>query len=86
MKVALLQLNASDNPAENLPVTRDFVEEAASAGARFILTPEVTNCVSTSRSHQEVVLQSEAEDITLSGLRQDAERLGVWVLDRNSVV
>lgn len=80
MKVALLQLNASDNPAENLPVTRDFVEEAASAGARFILTPEVTNCVSTSRSHQKVVLQSEAEDITLSRLRQDAERLGVWVL------
>ena len=80
MKVALLQLNASDNPAENLPVTRDLVEEAASAGARFILTPEVTNCVSTSRSHQKVVLQSEAEDITLSRLRQDAERLGVWVL------
>ncbi|MEM9636253.1 MAG: carbon-nitrogen hydrolase family protein, partial [Pseudomonadota bacterium] len=49
MKTALLQLNVSDDPAANLDVTVDYVRQAAADGAAFVLTPEVTNCVSTSR-------------------------------------
>ena len=80
MRVALVQLHASDDPSEYLPVTRDFVEQAANAGARFILTPEVTNCVSASRTRQNEVLRREEEDETLAALRADAGRLGVWIL------
>lgn len=80
MRVALLQLTSSDDPEKNLPITRAMVEEAVAAGASFILTPEVTNCVSTSRSHQNAVLTEEAEDPTLAALRDDAARLGVHVL------
>ncbi len=80
MRVALIQLNASDDPSENLGVTRGFVAEAAEAGARIALTPEVTNCVSASRARQNEVLRPEAEDQTLAALRQDAARLGMWVL------
>lgn len=80
MKVGLLQLCSSDRPAENLAVTRDLLRQAASAGASFILTPEVTNCVSSDRGHQDRVLQTEAEDITLAGLRAEAQALGVWLL------
>ncbi len=57
-----------------------MVAEAAGAGAGFVLTPEVTNCVSTSRSHQNVVLQPEADDTTLAGLREAAAQLGIWLL------
>jgi predicted amidohydrolase len=45
-----------------------------------VLTPEVTNCVSASRTRQREVLRAEGEDPTLAALREDAARLGVWVL------
>lgn len=80
MKAALLQLNVTDDPATNLPVTLGYLRDAASRGAQFVLTPEVTNCVSTSRAHQQGILQPEREDITLAALRQEAAALGVWLL------
>ena len=46
MKAALLQLTASDDPAANLKTSTEMIAEAAGLGARFVLTPEVTNCVS----------------------------------------
>ncbi|MEM6938624.1 MAG: carbon-nitrogen hydrolase family protein [Pseudomonadota bacterium] len=80
MKGAILQLNVGDVPADNLAVTRQMLSEAVSAGAEFVLTPEVTNCVSTSRAHQQDVLQHEAEDMTLAALRADAAAAGIWLL------
>lgn len=80
MRAALIQLNASDDPAANLPVTRRFLAEAAKKGADLILTPEVSNCVSASRSRQSDVLETEENDITLATLREDAEHLGKWLL------
>ncbi|MDP5086747.1 MAG: carbon-nitrogen hydrolase family protein [Yoonia sp.] len=79
MKAALLQLNAGDNPANNLPRTLDMVAQAVGQGAGFILTPEVTNCVSQDRAQQRRVLQHQADDITLAGLREAAIRHGVWL-------
>lgn len=80
MKAAICQLNVSDDPVANLEVTRQMVRDAANQGAQFILTPEVTNCVSTSRGHQRSVLQLEGDDQTLSALRQEARTLGIWLL------
>ena len=65
MKAALLQMNVSDDPKANLPGTIAMIQHAADLGARFVLTPEVTNCVSTSRAHQIAVLQHESDDQTL---------------------
>ena len=80
MKTALLQLNSSDDPQENLRMVSGLVEEAAEAGAKFVLTPEVTNCVSTSRSHQGEVLAVEEQDKTLATLRRVAARRDIWLL------
>ncbi|WP_299662503.1 carbon-nitrogen hydrolase family protein [uncultured Ruegeria sp.] len=80
MKTALLQITASDDPTENLDMVRAMMAEAAADGARFILTPEVTNCVSTSTTRQREVLKHEEDDITLAGLRAQAAALGVWLL------
>jgi predicted amidohydrolase len=80
MKVALLQLTSSDDPAENLETVRGMMQQAADQGARFILTPEVTNCVSSSRAHQAAVLSPQDDDATLAGLREEAAQLGVWLL------
>ncbi|WP_152466951.1 carbon-nitrogen hydrolase family protein [Sulfitobacter sp. THAF37] len=80
MKGAILQLNVSDDPSGNLGQTLAMFGEAVAAGAEFILTPEVTNCVSTSRAHQQDVLMHETDDITLAALRKAAAEAGVWLL------
>ena len=80
MQAALIQLNVSDTPARNLAGTVEMVRDAAAQGAAFVLTPEVTNCVSTSRDHQRSVLQHEDDDITLAALRDVAQETGIWLL------
>lgn len=80
MKAALLQLTSGDDPAANLGVVQNMMRQARDAGAGFVLTPEVTNCISTSRAHQKAVLAQQAEDETLAGLRHEAANLGLWLL------
>ena len=79
MKIALLQLTSGDLPKENLSRTIEFVREAALKGASLILTPEVTNCVSMNRAHQQAVLQLEQDDFSLQTIKAEAKALGVWV-------
>nr|WP_319248808.1 carbon-nitrogen hydrolase family protein [uncultured Celeribacter sp.] len=79
-RVGLLTLNVTDDPQFNLPQTLALIAEAAAAGAGIVMTPEVTNCVSTSRSHQVGVLCHEAEDPTLAGLRAAAKTHHIWLL------
>lgn len=80
MRGALLQLNVTDDPVANLEVTRGLLREAVADGAEWVLTPEVTNCISTSGAHQREVLQTQEEDITLAGLRAEAKAVGIWLL------
>jgi len=80
MQAAILQLNVTDDPVANLAVTVGMLREAAADGAEFVLTPEVTNCISTSRKHQRDVLQFEEDDQTLAALRAEAKALGVTLL------
>ncbi|MEO0937480.1 MAG: carbon-nitrogen hydrolase family protein [Pseudomonadota bacterium] len=80
MRAALLQLNAGDDPAVNLPVTLGMLAEAARQGAGFVATPEVTNLVSMSKEHQARVLRPEDEDETLAALRAAAAEYGIWLL------
>ena len=79
MKVAALQLCASDDPTANLDMTLPMVQQAAEMGVQFIATPEVTNCVSSSRRHQNDVLSLQERDETLAELRAAANQFGVWI-------
>ena len=80
LRAALIQLSSSDDPAANLRDTAAMISEAAAKGARFVLTPEMTNCISQDRTRQMQVLQHEADDITLKALREQAQKLGIWLL------
>lgn len=80
MRAGLVQLNSSDDPVANLPVTLAFVDDAVGQGAEFVLTPEVTNCVSGSRAHQKAVLHPEESDPTLKALRAKAAERKIWLL------
>jgi deaminated glutathione amidase len=80
MRAALLQISSSDDPVANLAMLRPMLAEARAKGADLVLTPEVTNCVSSSRERQNAVLATEETDPVLAGLREEASRLGLWVL------
>lgn len=80
MRAAVLQLTAHDFPAGNVEPVRAAVRAAVAAGAGFVLTPECTNCVSSSRSHQRAVLTAEGDDPVVAMLRDEAARAGIWVL------
>lgn len=80
MRAALLQLTAHDSPAANVAPVRHAVRAAVADGAGFVLTPECTNCISSSRSHQRAVLAAEEADPVVAALRDEAARAGVWVL------
>ncbi len=80
MRGALLQLNASDDPVENLETVQAMVSEAVDRGAEFVLTPEVSNCVSLNRGHQRDVLRLPQDDQTLAGFRDTARAHAVWLL------
>jgi predicted amidohydrolase len=79
MRAAIIQSNASDDPSENLLHVVKSVRQAASNGAKFIFTPEVTNCVSTSRARQNDVLRHQDDDETLKELCSLARELYISV-------
>lgn len=80
MKVALVQLTSGNDPTSNLQLAETLIREAHAGGATFVLTPETTNIISSSRRQQVDVLQIETEDTTLMHLRSLAEELGIWLL------
>ena len=80
MKTALIQFTAGEDPTANLTTVRSMVQDAAKAGARFVLTPEVSNVLSSSRRYQAQVLQQQADDPFLSTMQSEAKALGIWLL------
>ena len=80
MRAGLVQMTSSDDPAANLTQARALIDRAVAGGAGFVLTPEVTNCLSGSRALQARVLRPEAQDPTLAGLRETAATHGIWLL------
>ncbi|MEX0968834.1 MAG: carbon-nitrogen hydrolase family protein [Paracoccaceae bacterium] len=80
MRAGLVQLNSGDDPAANLPAILGYISEAAAGGATFVATPEVSNMVSSSRSHQRALLRTEAQDDTLAALSAQTAALGIWLL------
>ena len=80
MRIALIQLTVTDDPVANLAATMGFVRQAHAEGAEFILTPECTNGLWSNRAAQKALLRLEEDDATLAALRDEAEKLGVWLL------
>lgn len=80
MRISLLQMTSSDDPQQNLGTLRDMLAQARDEGADMALTPEVSNCVSMDRAHQQTVLHPEASDPFVAGLGATAGDFGLWVL------
>lgn len=80
MKVALLQMTSSDVVERNLDSVTNAIHHAAGQNADWLLTPEVTNCVSFNRARQNDVLAVEAEDFTLKAAQTEARDWNINLL------
>lgn len=80
MRVAVVQLNVGEDPAENLGPTLALIREAVAGGAEFVLTPECTHLMSARRDWQQKVIAREEDDLTLKALREEAAKAGIWLL------
>ncbi|OYU37987.1 MAG: amidohydrolase [Pseudorhodobacter sp. PARRP1] len=80
MRAGLVQLTVGDDPVANLAATQAHIASAVAGGAGFVLTPECTNLLSSSRTHQRSVMRHEEDDDTLAALRVQAAQAGIWLL------
>ena len=80
LRVGLVQITAGDDPAITTEVLEKYVNLAADGGASLVLTPEVSNMISSSRSHQESRLSTPDDDPTLAKMRAIAKDRGIWLL------
>jgi predicted amidohydrolase len=86
MKVALIQTRTPATPEAALAHVLPMVRDAAGQGARFIATPEGTNVLQKDRAALLPMLRSLDEDVAVTGLRQAAKDLGVWLLIGSALV
>ena len=79
-RAACVQLRSSDDVAENIRITSDFIREARAKGADFIATPENTTLMAPDGGAKLEKSFSEEADPALPAFRQLAEELGAWLL------
>jgi len=77
-KVALVQMRSATAPAANLATAVAAVAEAKSAGADYVLTPEMTNIIAK-REHVLATIVDEDGDPTLAALREAARKHAMYV-------
>ena len=78
-KVGLVQMRSGVDPQANLATALVAIEEAARAGAAYVLTPEMTNILALKRDHLFANIVAEEQDPTLATLREVARQLGIFV-------
>ncbi|HEX8663876.1 MAG TPA: carbon-nitrogen hydrolase family protein [Beijerinckiaceae bacterium] len=76
---ACAQMRSGRDPLRNRDDAVALVREAASQGAHYVQTPEMTSLVERSREALFEKIASEDRDPTLAGLREVAREKGVWV-------
>jgi predicted amidohydrolase len=86
LDIALIQTRTPATPEAGLAHVEPLIREAASGGAKFILTPEVSNLVEQRRDRRGLSITDEDQDIVVRGLRHLAAELGVWLLIGSAVV
>ncbi|WAC24616.1 carbon-nitrogen hydrolase family protein [Blastomonas sp. SL216] len=79
MKIAVLQMTAGFDPAENAAVLAQAVRDAKAGGADMLFTPEMSNMLDRNRVRAAETIRSEDEDLVLAAIRSAAVEAGIWV-------
>lgn len=79
LRVALVQMSATRDIDENVAAACGFVREAASRGARYVQTPEVTTLMELDRERLFAVTGPEQGNRALASFTDLARDLGLWL-------
>ena len=78
-KAAMIQMRSGLKPAANIDEAIRMIGEAKSAGADYVLTPEMTNILAARREQLFTAAVDEEVDASLATLRELARTLGIYV-------
>jgi predicted amidohydrolase len=79
MKIAVLQMTAGIDPADNARTLVQAVRDAKAGGAEMLFTPEMSNLIDRNRARAADTIRSEVEDPVLAEVRTAAAEHGLWV-------
>src|ERR1700730_2424709 len=78
-KAAMIHRRSGLTPAANLDAAVRMIGEAKSAGADYVLTPEMTNIMEVKRERLFATIVEEDADTSLATFRELARKLGIYV-------
>jgi predicted amidohydrolase len=78
-KAAMIQMRSGLQPGVNIDAAVRYIGDAKSAGAEYVLTPEMTNILAANREQLFAVVVEEGADASLATLREVARKLGIYV-------
>ncbi|MEQ7156052.1 carbon-nitrogen hydrolase family protein [Brevundimonas aurifodinae] len=86
LPIALIQTRTPATAAAGLAHIEPLIRQAATEGAKLVLTPEGTNLLEQRRDRRAVAITDEDQDACVIGLRHLAAELGVWLLIGSAIV
>lgn len=78
-RASLIQMTSGRDVAKNTAMASDLIRKAASDGAHYVQTPEVTNIMELERERLLAVTQTEADNAALRAFQNLAKSLGIWL-------
>jgi predicted amidohydrolase len=78
-KAAMIQMRSGLKPGTNIDDAVRMIGEAKSAGAEYVLTPEMTNILVAKREQLFAAVVEEEADASLATLRELARKLGIYI-------
>ena len=78
-RAALIGLRSGRSPSGNLDAVTALIHQASEAGARYVLTPEMTNVMEIDHERLFASIVEEDDDPTLARLRELARMLGLYL-------
>jgi predicted amidohydrolase len=78
-KAAMIQMRSGLQPGVNVDAAIRQIGEAKSAGADYVLTPEMTNILAANREQLFAAVVEEEADASLATLREVARKLNIYV-------
>ncbi len=78
-KAAMIQMRSGLTPSANIDAAARLIDEAKSAGADYVQTPEMTNILAAKREQLFSTIVEEEADPSLAALRELARKLSLYV-------
>ena len=78
-KAAMIQMRSGLQPGANVDAAVRYIGDAKSAGAEYVLTPEMTNILAANREQLFAAVVEEEADASLATLREVARKLDIYV-------